>query len=36
MSCIESDMSYEEVKRIAKPELDVDMMDRLMRYYKSK
>ena len=36
MSCIESDMSYEEVKRIAKPELDVDMMDRLMRYYKIK
>lgn len=34
MSCIESDMSYEEVKRIAKPELDVDMMDRLVKYYK--
>lgn len=36
MSCIESGMSYNEVKRIANKELDVDMMKRLVRYYKSK
>jgi len=33
MDCIESDMSYEEIKRIAKPEIDVEMMKRLVRYY---
>lgn len=33
MSCIEGGMSYSEVKRITKPELDVDMMKRLVRYY---
>ena len=36
MSCVESGMSYNEVKRIAKKDLDVDMMKRLVRYYKSK
>lgn len=36
MSCVESRMSYNEVKRIANKELDVDMMKRLVRYYKSK
>lgn len=34
MSCVESGMSYNEVKRIANKELDVDMMKRLVRYYK--
>ena len=33
MDCIESDMSYEEIKRIAKPEIDVEMMKRLVQYY---
>lgn len=33
MSCIEGGMSYSDVKRITKPELDVDMMKRLVRYY---
>lgn len=33
MDCIESDMSYEEIKRIAKPEINVEMMKRLVRYY---
>lgn len=33
MSCIEGGLSYTEVKRITKPELDVDMMKRLVRYY---
>jgi len=33
MDCIESDMSYEEIKRIAKPEIDVEMMKRLIQYY---
>lgn len=33
MDCIESDMSYEEIKRIAKPEINVEMMKRLIRYY---
>lgn len=33
MDCIESDMSYEEIKRIGKPEIDVEMMKRLVRYY---
>lgn len=36
MSCIEGGMSYNEVKRIAKPELDVEMMKRLVQYYKNK
>ena len=36
MSCIEGGMSYNEVKRIAKPELDVDMMKRLVQYSKNK
>ena len=33
MDCIESDMSYDEIKRIAKPEIDVEMMKRLVQYY---
>lgn len=36
MSCIEGGMSYNEVKRIAKSELDVEMMKRLVQYYKNK
>ena len=36
MSCIESGMSYNEVKRIAKKELDVDMMKRVVNYYERK
>lgn len=33
MNCIESRMPYKEIKKIAKPELDVDMMRRIVKYY---
>lgn len=32
--CLEEGMPYEEIKRLAKPELDVPMMKRLKAYYK--
>lgn len=35
-SCLEEGMPYEEIKRLAKPELDVPMMKRLKSYYKKR
>ena len=34
--CLEEGMPYEEIKRLAKPELDVPMMKRLKSYYKKR
>lgn len=36
MHCMEDGLEYEEIRRIAKPELDVEMMERLANYYKKK
>lgn len=34
--CLDENMPYEEIKRLAKPELDVAMMKRLKTYYKKR
>ena len=34
IDCLDENMPYEEIKRLAKPELDVAMMKRLKTYYK--
>ena len=36
MHCMEDGFAYEEIRRIARPELDVAMMERLANYYKKK
>ena len=36
MRCMEDGFAYEEIRRIARPELDVAMMERLANYYKKK
>ena len=36
IDCLDENMPYEEIKRIAKPELDVAMMKRLKTYYKKR
>ncbi|MFQ7186969.1 MAG: hypothetical protein ACLUF4_04040 [Lachnospira eligens] len=36
MRCMEDGFVYEEIRRIARPELDVAMMERLANYYKKK
>lgn len=36
MRCMEDGIAYEEIRRIARPELDVAMMERLTNYYKKK
>lgn len=36
IDCLDENMPYEEIKRLAKPELDVAMMKRLKTYYKKR
>ena len=36
IDCLDENMPYEEIKRLAKPELDVAMMKRLKIYYKKR
>lgn len=36
MRCMEDGFAYEEIRRIARPELDVEMMERLANYYRKK
>lgn len=36
IDCLDETMPYEEIKRLAKPELDVAMMKRLKTYYKKR
>ena len=36
MRCMEDGIAYEEIRRIARPELDVEMMERLANYYRKK
>lgn len=36
MRCMEDGVAYDEIRRIARPELDVAMMERLTNYYKKK
>ena len=33
---MEDGIAYEEIRRIARPELDVEMMERLANYYRKK
>lgn len=36
IDCLDENMPYEEIKRLAKPEIDVAMMKRLKTYYKKR